>query len=252
MGIFSFFSRDTEEEEESEELLRKEVETPSTSNTSAVSGQLFDGMRLNVATKDGGILFSGQVVKHTPSSLTLSRQPGQLSFKIIPLGASVSLSGYDKKLIPLNLIASVEESSRTSFKAKDLKIENHAENRDNFRLPINAPVSLYRKDDDHFRNPEECELIDISTGGCCIQTEYVHVEDEVVRIRIKLEDYAPLNFLGQVVRCSERDRGLFRYGVLFAQLTEQEITTLSKTLYNLQMGVRDTHMRENPSQPGHW
>ena len=33
------------------------------------------------------------------------------------------------------------------------------------------------------------------------------------------------------------------FNVLFAQLTEQEITSLNKTLYNLQMGIKETHRR---------
>lgn len=247
MGIFSFLTRDHDEDEDDEELQEENTQQPK----SAVTGQLFDGMRVDV-TKDGEILLSGQIVKHTEDSLTLSRLPGELSFKITPIGSTVSLSGYDRKLIPINLSGTVEESGRISFKVKNLKVESHAENRDTFRLPYTAPASLFREEDTHYRNPENCQLVDISTGGCCVQTEYVHVEDEIVRVRVKLDDYAPLNFLGQVVRCTERGRGQFRYGILFAQLTEQEITTLNKTLYNLQMGVKNTHMRTGPGQPGHW
>ena len=185
----------------------------------------------------------------TDDTLTLRRLPGELSFKTSPLGATVSLSGYDKKLIPICLSATVQESTRTVYKLKNLKIENHAENRETFRLPFNAPVSLYRKEDDHYKNPESCKLVNISTGGCCVQSEYIHMEDEVLRIRVKLDDYAPQNFLGQIVRCSEHAPGQFWYGILFAQLTEQETAALNKTLYNLQMGIKDTLMRD---ETGYW
>lgn len=250
MGIFSFFSREPEDddeelEQEEEQAARLIPRLPE----NAPTGELFEGMRIDVATREGDPLLSGRILERTADTLTLGRLPGDLSFKISPLNTAVSLSGYDKKLIPISLSAVVEESTRTVLKLKELRVESHAENRDTFRLPYTAPVSLYRQDDEHFRNPEECTLINISTGGCCIQSEYVHVEDEVVRIRVKLEDYAPLNFLGQVVRCSERNRGQFWYGILFAQLTEQEITALNKTLYNLQMGIKETRMR---SDEGHW
>ena len=244
MGIFSFFSRESEEDEDQfEEEEELEVQAALRLPESAPTGELFEGMRIDVATKEGEALLSGRIVERTADTLTLGRLPGELSFKISPLNTTVSLSGYDKKLIPISLSAVVEESTRTSFKLKELKVESHSENRDTFRLPYTAPVSIYRRDDEHFRNPEECTLINISTGGCCIQSEYVHMEDEVMRIRIKLEDYAPLNFLGQVVRCVERGRGQFWYGILFAQLTEQEITALNKTLYNLQMGIKETRVR---------
>ncbi len=244
MGIFSFFSRD---EEEDEELLDEEQTTQRTSvqPESAPTGELFTGMHIEVMTKDGDPLLTGRIAELTDDTLTLNRLPGELSFKVSPIGAALSLSGYDKKLIPICLSAIVQESSRTVLKLKNLKMESHVENRGAFRLPFTTPVSLYRRDDDRFKNPENCQLVNISTGGCCVQSEYIHMEDEVVRIRVKLEEYAPLNFLGQIVRCVEHAPGQFRYGILFAQLTEQEITSLNKTLYNLQMGIKETRIRSS-------
>lgn len=244
MGIFSFFSRNDEEdeedlleedEEEQEEDLRPQLPDH------APTGELFEGMHLDVVTKEGERLFSGRITDRGGDALTLGRLPGELSFKIVTLNSTINLNGYDKKLIPISLSATVEESTRTALKVKNLKVENHSEERDNFRLPYSTPIEIYRYDDEQLRNPEQCQLVNISTGGCCIQSEYVHMEDEVIRIHIKLEDYAPLKFLGQVVRCSNLVRGKFNYGILFAQLTEPEITSLNKTLYNLQMGIRDIH-----------
>lgn len=248
MGIFSFFSRDDEEDEDLWETEPQPKQTPS-SPEAAPTGELYEGMHLDVMTREGEPLLSGRVTEFSSDSLTLGRLPGELSFKISPVGAAVSLSGYDRRLIPLCLSGVVQESGRTILRLKGLKIEHHVEHRDNFRLPFTTPVSLYRSDDERQRNPEECTLVNISTGGCCVQSEYVHMEDEVVRIRVKLEDYAPLNFLGQVVRCVEHAPGVFWYGILFAQLTEQEITALNKTLYNLQMGIKQTHVR---GEEGHW
>lgn len=241
MGIFSFFSRDVEEDED--ELEQSQPVDSVSRPESAPTGELFDGMRIDVMTKEGDPLLSARITQRTEDTLTLSRLPGELSFKIAPLNSMVSLSGYDKKLIPISLSAVVEESTRTALKLKDLKVESHAENRETFRLPFSAPVSLYRKDDERFKNPEDCQLVNISTGGCCVQSEYIHMEDEVLRVRVKLEEYAPLNFIGQIVRCVEHAPGQFRYGILFAQLTEQEITSLNKTLYNLQMGIKETRIR---------
>lgn len=242
LSIFSFFSREPEEEEEEYEIPAEE-ETRYVPSRNGSTGQVYKGMRIDVLTKEGEPLLTGQIAEFNSSFMALSRLPGELSFKTAPIGASVNLCGYDKRLIPVHYSGVIEESNRISLKVKDLKVESHPENRDNFRLPYAAPASLYRKDDTLFSQPEECQLVDISTGGCCIQTEYVHMEDEVLRIRIKLEDYAPLTFLGQIVRCMERGQGTFRYGILFAQLTDREADSLNKTLYNLQMGIKDTHLR---------
>ncbi len=246
MGIFSFFSREEDDEDEYEE---EQTQEAGRQPESALTGELFKGMRMDVTDKEGLPLLSGKVSEKSPDSLSLTRLPGELSFKIVTIGTTVNINGFDKKLIPISLSGTVQESSRTIFKLKNLKVESHAENRDNFRLPYTAPVSLFRKEDDHFRHPEECTLINISTGGCCVQSEYAHIEDEVLRIRVKLDDYAPQNFLGQIVRCSEHAPGQFWYGILFAQLTEQETAALNKTLYNLQMGIKDTLMRD---ETGYW
>jgi len=249
MGILSFFSREPEDPEEMllevEQLPRRRPSQPE----AAPTGELYEGMHLDVMTREGEPLLSGRVVEFSSDSLTLGRLPGELSFKIAPVEAAVGLSGYDRRLIPLSLSGIVQESGRTVLRVKNLKVEHHVEHRDNFRLPFTTPVSLYRSDDERQRNPEECTLVNISTGGCCVQSEYIHAEDEVLRIRVKLEEYAPLNFVGQVVRCVEHTPGVFWYGILFAQLTEQEITALNKTLYNLQMGIKQTHVR---TEEGHW
>ena len=246
MGIFSFFSREEDDEDEYEE---EQTQEAGRQPESALTGELFKGMRMDVTDKEGLPLLSGKVSEKSPDSLSLTRLPGELSFKIVTIGATVNINGFDKKLIPISLSGTVQESSRTIFKLKNLKVESHAENRDNFRLPYTAPVSLFRKEDDHFRHPEECTLINISTGGCCVQSEYAHIEDEVLRIRVKLDDYAPQNFLGQIVRCSEHAPGQFWYGILFAQLTEQETAALYKTLYTLQIVIKDTLMRD---ETGYW
>lgn len=247
MGIFSsLFSR---EADDTEAVAASSHEVSKSQAESAPTGELCEGMRLDVVTTEGTALLSGKITAMAPTTLTLERLPGGLAFKTCSLGATVIVNGYDKKMIPVSLRATVEESSRTIFKLKNIQIETHSENRDSFRLPVNVPVSLYRQDDEHYKNPEECLLVDISTGGACVQSEYIHTEDEVLRIRIRLDDYAPLNFLGQIVRCTEHTPGKFRYGFLFAQLTEEEITSLNKILFNLQMGVKRTHMR---TEIGHW
>ena len=92
-------------------------------------------------------------------------------------------------------------------------------------------------------------LVDISTGGACVQSEFMHAEDEVLRMKIQIEEYAPMTVVGQIIRAYEHSPGLFRYGILFAQLKEEEITSLTKMLYNIQMGNRKEWRR---GEGGYW
>ena len=239
MGFFSyFFSNEDEDDEE----VTPETEDQESEEYSPTD-ELFDGMRLDVTNKQGEPLFSGRIASRTHDTLTLDRLPGDLSFPILPINSELNINGFDKKLLPICLSATVQQSSRIILVLKDLALENHAENRASFRLPYNAPVSLYRADDERLRNPEPCRLINVSTGGCCLESEYIHVENEVVRVSLELTEYAPLTYLGQITRGEERTPGIFRYGILFAQLTEQEISLLNRTMFNLQVNIKGTHQR---------
>ena len=68
-------------------------------------------------------------------------------------------------------------------------------------------------------------------------------------VKVKLMDYAPMEFIGEIIRVVEYQPGKFRYGFLFAQLKEGELTELTRTLYNIQVGNRSTRVR---SEEGHW
>lgn len=245
MSIFSsIFSKDDDYDYED-----GTERTPEVPSTRASSGELSLGMRLDVATPEGKPLMAGRITDLGDASLTLERLPGGLAFKLCSLDASLCASGYDRRMVPISMRASVQESTRTLLRLKNIQLLTYPENREAFRLPLSVPVSLYRREDEHYKSPEECTLVDISIGGACIQSEYVHDEDEVLRIRVKLDDYTPLSFVGQIVRCMEYAPGQFRYGLLFAQLTEEETTSLNRILFNLQTGVKGTHMR---TETGHW
>ena len=114
---------------------------------------------------------------------------------------------------------------------------------------MNAPISIFYMNDERFERPEACTLVDISTGGCCLQSEYLHGEGEVLRLKVKLEDYVAMDFVGEVIRVIECGPKEFRYGILFAQLKKEEINALTKILFNMQLGNRREHSR---SEEGHW
>lgn len=216
--------------------------------------ELHNGMTLGLETPEGEELFSGRVTGYSEgdTSLTLERRPGALSLKTREIGTSVVLRGYDDLMSQFVLKGTIQESTRLVCKVKDLKIKPIPEQRQNFRLRVGTPATLYYCSDETRNNPEKCTLVDISTGGACLESEFIHAEDEVLRLKIKLEDYVPMEFVGEIIRAVEVRPGKFRYGFLFAQLEETEMTELTRTLYNLQVGNRLPWKRSGPGDPGHW
>ena len=246
MGIFSFMNRNQENEDNegldytmpSSEEERKE-ELP----------ELHREMPVEILGENNQMIISGIITEWKGREITLGRRPGGLSMKLCEIGSNVVLQGSNSKLEQFYFRGTVAESSRTHIKLTDLVQEIHENQRDAFRLVVNAPVSVYSYDDERMTRPEKCTLIDISVGGCCISSEYLHGEGEVLRIKIKLEDYVDLNLVGEVIRVMERGRDDFRCGILFAQLTREEHQALTKMLFNLQVGSRLEHRR---GDDGHW
>jgi len=211
--------------------------------------ELYKGMTINVLTVSGDTLLSGRLTSFSSSELTVERLPGCISFDVVPIGTSVTAIGYSKKMIPFCIKASIKESSRIMCQLTNLTVQTFSEQRLSFRLPLHAPATLYYQSDEFFKNPEECMLVDISTGGACIESEYLHAEDEVLRLKIKIDEYKPMDFMGQIIRVLEYAPGKFRYGFLFAQLKEDEITELTRTLYNIQIGNKKEWSR---GESGAW
>ena len=212
---------------------------------------LHNGMTVSVETGEGVEMFRGRITGYArrDTVMTLERLPMALSFRILDLGADMLLRVCDEEMQQFLLKGTVQESTRLMCRFKDIKLRPIDETRDSFRLPMRTSAELYYMTDDNRSNPEECSLVDISTGGACIESEYLHAEDEVLRLKVKLEDYLPMEFVGEIIRVVEYRPGRFRYGFLFAQLRETERTDLTRTLYNLQIGNRKPWMR---TEEGYW
>lgn len=246
MGIFSFFSRNSEVVE-----LPVEVEEAAVKVEHAAPGlpELNVGMAVEVMEESGQPLNSGLITEYKNRELTIGRKPGALSFKLSEIGSTLFVRGCDNKMTQFYLRARVVESTRTIIKLGELEPEIRDNKRRNFRLAVNVPISIYYLNDERMERPEQCILVDISTEGCCIQSEYLHGEGEVLHLKVKLDEYVAMDFVGEVIRVNECGGSGFRCGILFAQLKKDEIESLTKMLFNIQLGNRREHSRV---EVGHW
>lgn len=242
MGIFSFLNRD-------QDLEDFDLTPSAPAKEEPALPDIYREMSIEVVDQSGQVLNTGLVTAHAGTELSMGRHPGGLSFKLCEPGSTVYVRGCDSKMTQFYLRATVAESSRVLMRLTELAPEVHENHRDAFRLTVSAPISIYYLSDERFERPERCTLVDISTGGCCFMSEYLHGEGEVLRLKIKLEDYVPMDFVGEVIRVVECGPNEFRCGVLFAQLKKEEIDTLTKTLFNIQLGNRREHSR---AETGHW
>lgn len=243
MGIFSFLNRDLDLDD-----IDLTPEEPKEEKAADLP-DLCREMPIEIVGQNGRVLNTGLITARSGTELSMGRHPGGLSFKLCEIGSTVFVRGCDNRMNQFYLRATVAESSRILMRLTDLTQEVHENHRDAFRLVVNAPISVCYINDERFERPERCTLVDISTGGCCFVSEYLHGEGEVLRLRIKLEDYVAMDFIGEVIRVEETGPNEFRCGVLFAQLKKEETDALTKMLFNVQLGNRREHSR---SEGGHW
>lgn len=206
-------------------------------NTPAMT-PLSQKLSINVFMKNGRHLFDGRIADFSETELSIERLPGQLSLELCEPGDELRVRGLAANGKPYEMMGLVVQSSRVYCKLEKMTMVLHSENRSNFRLALDCDISLYDESDVKLEQAEICRLVNISVGGACFQSEYVHSLGEVLRLEVKIEKYAPMVFLGQIIRADEFLPGIFRYGFLFAQLGEQETEALNKILFNLQVGNR--------------
>jgi len=248
MGLFSSLFKGSKSEP-AEEITPERERAPESKTAEPPFPALTTKMVLNVYLSDGTPLLSGKISEVSPTDLLLERTPGQLSFPICEEGAETVTRGLVGNT-PFEIRGKVSESSRILLHLTDLKVTNLAEQRSTFRLPLSTPVTLYYEEDERMQNPEKCMLVNISIGGACVETEYAHCTGEVLRLKVKLEEYAPRVFLGEITRVVETSPGHFRCGFLFAQLTNRESEQLTRELFNIQIGNKREHKRT--SDLGNW
>jgi len=247
MGFLSSLFGRQDDDEDEEEL--EEIDSETEGTVSSVCPDLREGTVLQVTIHNGEPLLTGRVTEFSDTELTLERRPGQFSFNICAVGTDAHLRGYSEKKMPFDLKGVIEESTRMKCRVKKLELIPYSEQRVSFRLTLHSPITLYDQNDAALESPEDAELVDVSITGACFESEFIHGEGEILRMRFQIGNYVPRTLLGQVVRVQECGDGKFRYGFLFAQLDDRETTALTRELFNAQT----ENLREKRRNgPGHW
>ena len=251
MGILSLLNKNRNQDQDLENLEEFD-DTPSISQAAGKPKVELPDLRrempVEILGEDGQVMIDGLITECNRREIAIGRRLGGLSFEICKIGSGVVIQGRDSRLAQFYLRAVVAESSRIHLRLKDLVQEVRDDLRDAFRLAVNTPITIFYYDDEHMQLPMDCTLVDISTGGCCISSEQAYENGEVLRLRIKLGDYVPMNLVGEIIRVTECGYTDYSYGILFAQMEKGEQDNLTRTIFNLQAGDRKEHSRVN----GHW
>lgn len=196
-------------------------------------------MPVDVMENYSTVLLSGKLAGTGYESLTIERIAGKMSFTILKPGTSVLVRGYDSEMEPFTLRAVVTNSTLTECSVGRLEPLAHENNRKSVRYPLSPPASIYAIEDTAFHTPQECQLMNISTGGACIVSTYAYEMGQPLRLRVELiKGGGHTSYQSQVVRITPQEGGGFAYGLLFAQLDKRKMNELQRDIDTIQAEAR--------------
>lgn len=195
------------------------------------------GMSVDVFTQDSTLALSGDIITITDNDIVLERTPGCLSFVVLELNEKVSIRGYDSDMRPFCYVGAVRNSSRTRCEIRDLDGHYVKERRQSFRIKVDHPSALSLSDKNE--DAEQCMLLNISTGGACVRSEFLHREDDVIYLQSSFGD-TEVYTRAQIIRVMETPDmpGVYDYGILFPSLDDNGLSEFTGILYKVQSFLR--------------
>ncbi len=181
------------------------------------------------------VALSGKLAVCSRGLMTIERIAGEVSFPILEAGTAVLLRGYDGQLEPQMLQAVVMRSSLTECTVGSLEPVFHSNQRQSARYPLSPPANIYAIEGTPLHEPQGCRLLNISTGGACIASDFAYEMEQKLRLRVELVKGAGhTSYHCQVVRVSPQEDGSFEYGLLFEQLNKNKMYDLLRDIETIQ------------------
>lgn len=231
-NLFSRFSRSSEEPEVQE---IPDAVDPGEYTGAATLPAFSKNVPLDLLLEDNTLQLSGKLTAFSQQELTIQRIPGTIDFPILELGSRVKVRGYNEQLEPYNVRATVTLSNMIECRVRDLELIPYDNHRSSFRQVLNVPAAFYTIEDTYLNMPQECRILDISTGGARVASSYRYGEGDVLRLRGELvKGSGYMSFTCKVVRVAPAGSGGFEYGVLFAQLKQRQISDLTNDIRQIQ------------------
>lgn len=200
------------------------------------------GSTLTVVREPPSCLMEAVLSDYSPDELVFTRVVGSTSLPVLQPGEILRIQGMDEGFTQVTLKATVKESTRVILKVTDMEVEEHDQRRNRVRENIVRPAELYQLNDKYLKNPEPCQLRDMTLDGARVISTYDYTVGEKVRFRVELYEKAGhISSIGEIVRSRPMTDGLTEYGILFANLTKEKrrlfSTDIQEVLRRTRQGV---------------
>ena len=222
MGIFHLFGRKA-----------KEAPAPQAGEAQEEL-EIYSGMRVEVTTKDGRLLFVAKLLGLHDDKAELHQYSESDKFQE---GESIHVrirgySDHDRKAVYME--GRISPMPHHIWQVEELTVARIGNDRAFFRLDTNLDATVTTFSGLNI-GEKPCKLVNISIGGACISSERRYHEGDKFLLRVKLvEDRPESAMFSQVMRVIEKDGENFEYGCRFLEMTDDDQEKISQNIFAAQ------------------
>ncbi len=218
---------------------KKTPETPQEKEGASRTSEVYSGMRVEVTTDEGYLLFVAKLQALQGDKAELY----QYSEIEIPQEGEeplhVQIRGYndhDRKAVYMEGV--ITPLPQHTWKVEGLTVSRIANDRAFFRLNTNldATTTMFSG---LTLGETPCKMLNISVGGACISSQYKYHEGDKFLLKVRLlEDRPESAMFSQIMRVTERENSVFEYGCRFLGLTEEDQEKITQNIFAAQRQKR--------------
>lgn len=219
---------------------KKEVEKEYEDEGDILGFEEYSGMRVEVTTVDGGLLFvaklqgirgsSGELHQYSEAEVSQNQNDEPIHAKI---------RGYndeDRKAIYLE--GDITPLEKHIWKVEGLDVTRISNDRAFFRLntDLEATSTMFGG---LTSGERPCRLLDISVGGARIGSEFRYYKNDKFLLKVQLlEDRPESAIFCKVLRVIEKGESKFEYGCQFIELNEADQEKITQNIFAAQIAER--------------
>lgn len=222
------------------DLFNKKAKTqpPQESKEAAQELDIYSGMRVEVTTHTGQILFVAKLLGLHGNKAELHQySESEIAGDVESIHVRIrGYSDYERKAVYMEGV--IASGPQRIWQVENLTVVRVGNDRAFFRLETNLEATATTFSGLGM-GERPCKLLNISVGGASISSEHRYHEGDKFLLKVRLlEDRPESAMFAQVVRVIEKDGGRFEYGCRFIELTEPDQERITQNIFAVQRQKR--------------
>lgn len=228
MGLFDVFKRGTEK--------RKAENSPDKAGRPEM--EIYSGMRVEVTTPEGQLLFVAKLMCPSGSAAEL-HQYSEASISKEPEPTFVRIRGYlDREKKAVYMEGTITPRPERIWLVENLTVTRTENDRAFFRLDTNIDATATTFGGAN-AGEKPCKLLNISVGGAYITSNFPFQEGDTFLLKFRLLEGGEISAMYcQVLRTIDKGTYFPKYGCRFLELNESDQARIAQSIFTVQRRQR--------------